>query len=333
MALLGFGILNPQLLATPRTRNQRKKLMKKNLSQKNFKTAFSLLELSVVILIISILIAGSMTASVTAMNNAKYKVTRDRINEIYKAMGGYLLSNKALPCPASLTEIKSSSTGYGVAGSAGACTDLSGVYANSGATIVYYGMVPTQDLKLNSEMAEDGFGNKFTYIVTKSLTDTTDTDGFGAASKVGNLVVKESLGTSEINNTTDAAFVIISHGANKIGAFNNNAATQNVSPVGTADEQKNYGSISGAVVTLGSNFVSAAPNSDSFDDVLFYKNKNMVLLDFNALSLVSCAQDTTNENCDTAITGACIAKISKFGATCQARFFCKTSGAQRFTMT
>lgn len=223
------------------------------------------------------------------------------MNEIYKAMGGYLLSNKALPCPASLIQIKSSSTSYGVAGSAGACTNLSGVYANtnSGATIVY-GMIPTQDLKLNSDMAEDGFGNKFTYIVTKSLTDTTDTTGFGAASKVGNLVVKESLGgTSEINNTTDAAFVIISHGANKIGAFNNNAATQNLSPAGTADEQKNYGSsISGADVTLGANFVSAAPNSDSFDDVLFYKNKNMVLLDFNVLSLISCAQDTTTvDNC------------------------------------
>ncbi len=259
-----------------------------------------MLELSIVILIISILIAGSMSASVTAMNNAKYKVTRDRMNEIYKAMGNYLINTKALPCPASLTAIKSSAPTYGTSGSAGDCT-LSGVYANAGGTVVY-GAIPAQTLGLNTEMAEDGFGNKFTYVVVKALTSTSDTTGFGAASSVGNLVVRESLGGSNIDNALDAMFVIISHGANKFGAFNNNAATQNAAST-DADEQKNYGSIAGAVVTLGTHFVSAAANSDVFDDVLFYKNKNIALIDFNALSLVSCPQeDTLTDNCD---TGTC----------------------------
>jgi prepilin-type N-terminal cleavage/methylation domain-containing protein len=263
--------------------------------KKKFKKAFSLLELSIVILIISILISGSMIASVTAMNNAKYKVTREKIAEIYKAMGNYLINTKALPCPASLTSIKSSNTNYGVAGIGGDCS-LSGVYANSTNTIVY-GMIPTQTLGLNADMAEDGFGSKFTYIVVKALTSANDVSGFGAASVVGNLTVKESLNnTLQINNTSDAIFVIISHGANKFGAFNNDSATQNTLST-DLDEQKNYGSIAASTVTLGANFVYAAINNDLFDDIVFYKNKNTILLDFNALSLIACPQEVTSANC------------------------------------
>lgn len=74
--------------------------------QKNNKTAYSLLELSIVILIISILISGVLTMSVGTTNNAKNKATNDKILEIYKALGNFLLTNKRLPCPASLKKIQ-----------------------------------------------------------------------------------------------------------------------------------------------------------------------------------------------------------------------------------
>jgi prepilin-type N-terminal cleavage/methylation domain-containing protein len=315
VVLLGFGILTPQPIVT--IRNQRKKLMKKN-----FKKAFSLLELSIVILIISILIAGSMTASVTAMNNAKYKVTRDRMSEIYKAMGNYLINAKALPCPASLTAIKSSDPTYGTSGTAGDCT-LPGVYTNAGGTIVY-GAIPAQTLGLNTDMTEDGFGSKFTYIVVKALTNITDTAGFGAAAVVGNLVVKESLSSAQqINNTSEAMFVIISHGNNKLGAFNSNAATQNVAST-EQGEQKNHGSLTGSIVTFADTyFISASANSDSFDDVLFYKSKNMALIDFNALFLVSCPQQITSENCE-GIGGNCTWPKSSYNQIVSATENCAT---------
>ncbi len=274
--------------------------MKKNLPKNNFKKAFSLLELSIVILIISILIVGSMTASVTAVNNAKYKLTRDRINEIYKAIGNYLLTNKALPCPASITSLKASDPNYGIAGNNGTCTNISGVYANASSTIVY-GAIPVQTLGLNTDMSEDGFGTKFTYIVAKAFTDpsvtTSDAVGFGRATPTGIISVKESLNgvATWQNNTNDAILVIISHGNNKFGGFNNNSPSQN-SPSPDVAEQYNYGtSFTGTSVTLAANFVSSAVNSDVFDDILFYKTRNNMLLDFNALSLVVCRLEVTTD--------------------------------------
>ncbi len=278
--------------------------MRKNLPQNNFKKAFSLLELSIVILIISILIVGSMTASVSAISNAKYKLTRDRVNEVYKAIGNYLLTNKALPCPAPITGLKASDASYGIAGNSGECTNVSGVYANAGGTIVY-GMIPVQTLGLNTDMAEDGFGTKFTYAVAKAFTDpsliTSDATGFGRATPTGIISVKESLNgiTTWQNNTNDAILVIISHGNNQFGGFNNNSSSQNSASSDLA-EQYNYGtSFTGSSVTLAANFVSSAVNSDVFDDILFYKTRNAILLDFNAMSLVVCrAESTTDNTCD-----------------------------------
>ena len=300
-------------------------LMKKNLSQKNPKKAFSLLELSIVILIISILIVGSMSASVTAINNAKYKVTRDRMAEIYKAMGSYLLTNKALPCPASLKNLKSDVTtgpSYGIAGSAGTCA-LDGVFIGGS---LAYGMVPVQALGLNTDMAEDGFGSRFTYVVATTFTNpsvtTNDTTGFGRAPETSIMTVKESLTTTAAafqTNTTDAIFVIISHGANKYGAFNNNSSTQNTAST-DLDEQKNYGTsfVDGAgtadTVTISSYFVPTSVNSDAFDDVFFYKTRNTMLIDFNALSLIVCKNGATN-GADYSIAGGAITTAFPWPAT------------------
>ena len=81
-------------------------MKKKQVIKKNNKTAYSLLELSIVILIIAILISGAMTMSVGTLNNAKNKATQDKIAEIYKSLGNFLLANKRLPCPASLKKLK-----------------------------------------------------------------------------------------------------------------------------------------------------------------------------------------------------------------------------------
>lgn len=276
--------------------------------QKNFqKKAFSLLELSIVILVISILIVGSMTSSVVALNNAKYKVTRDRMAEIYKAMGNYLLTNKALPCPASLKDLKSSSASYGTAGTTNGsniCNDGDGVYAGGTSAAFAYGMVPVQTLGLSSDMAEDGFGSKFTYIVAnayaQSSVTTSDSVGFGRAVGTPTMTVRESLGGSSYQpNTTEAIFVIISHGANKYGAFNNNLASQNTAS-SESDEQANYGSsfsgTSGGTATFASSYIGTSPNSDTFDDVVFYKSRNQMVIDFKAQHLLVCRTGATNND-------------------------------------
>lgn len=276
------------------------------------KKAFSLLELSIVVLIISIMVIGSMTSSITALNNAKYKATRDRMAEIYKALGVYLLVNKALPCPASLEDLKSSSSNYGVAGTTvGTCNSGDGVYVgnSSPSSGFAYGMIPVQTLGLNADMAEDGFGNRFTYIVATAFTqpdvEISDSTGFGRATATSIMTVKESLDTSGSTyqtNTSDAIFVIISHGANGYGAFGTDSAAQN-SASSDSQELKNhatYGSFSSgsssgtATFYSGSAFIASASNSGTFDDVVFYRSRNMMVLDYDAMNLIVCRADGTN---------------------------------------
>ena len=68
----------------------------------NKNTAFTLIELSVVILIIALLMFGTFSSSSGIVNNVKDNITKDRMNVIYNALGNFLLQKKRLPCPASI---------------------------------------------------------------------------------------------------------------------------------------------------------------------------------------------------------------------------------------
>lgn len=253
----------------------------KNMAQNKTKKAFSLIELSVVIIIISILISGSLTASISAINNAKNKVTRDRIEQIYKALGNYVLINGKLPCPASLLEIKSTSSNYGVSvGTSGTCSG-SGVYNSTIDTNLVYGMVPIRALGLENDMAEDGFESKLSYVVDMNFTG----DEFGKNAVATNtMTIMENTGGAEHTNTSDALFVIISHGANRSGAFPINSASQNAR--GDISEKTND-----MMSSFTKIFISKAKNSEVFDDILFYKTRNQLIADFNAFSKIYCLAD------------------------------------------
>jgi len=299
------------------------KICKKLIKNQKEKTAFSLVELSVVLVIISILVVGTIQVSVTTSRNSKYQITKQRIEAIYQAMGNYLLANAKLPCPASIIALKASDTNYGLAGTTdGDCNDGAGVYLGDSvgnSDHLVYGMVPTKTLGLPSEIGEDGFGNKFTYILAIGFSEddiSSSSTGFGSMSTYTGLIsVQESLdGTNYLVNSNDAAFVIISHGANGYGAFGANSSSQSSTSGSSDDEQSNFGSSFTSVgandtatfYSTDSKFVSRGDSDETFDDILFYKTRNQMVVDFNAHSLIYCADgdaidvdrcDGTNDEC------------------------------------
>ena len=248
-------------------------------SQKQARRAYSLLELSIVITIVSVLISGGLSVLTSSANNSKAQLTRERIAEVYKAMGVYLMNHKSLPCPAPINAIKSSDPTYGDAtGTDGNCV-TAGV-ATRGTGLVY-GMVPTQDLNLASSFAEDGFGSKFTYVVAQAFTQPDTSTGFGVATETGLITMSDKINTTTTQVATDdAIFVLISHGVNKFGAYPNNSATQNGAST-DAEEQINYGATK--------NFIVTSASSDIFDDIVFYKTRNDIVSDLDALDLILCA--------------------------------------------
>ncbi len=226
---------------------------------------------------------------VNSTNNAKIQLTRERMNTTYKAFGAYLLKNKSLPCPALITAARSSDTTYGQAiANAGVC---SGAITRGSGTLVV-GAVPVQDLGLSADFAEDAFGSKFTYVVATNFTSSNEATGFGGATETGLITVNDRMDSSLTQlATNNAVFVLMSSGVNKLGAYSKNSSVVNTAPT-DADELLNYSKADG---TSGKVFFASSAVSDAFDDMLIFKTRDDLALDFDALNLIVCRAADGNQ--------------------------------------
>ncbi len=267
--------------------------MRKNLLQKKSRQAFTLIELSFILIVISVLVAGMVSIMSSRIANEKARQGNENFATIYEALGKYLVANKALPCPASLIQSKISSADYGSAISASNCV-APGVYQSNSNTNLVYGMVPSKTLGLSSEFAEDSYGSKIIYVVDKRLT-TTSSDSF--ETNIQNSTAISISGGVSINN---AVFVLISRGANKSGAYQANSSAI-PSASSNADELKNdaKNTIENTAPTPSTSsfegiFVQSSTVS-GFDDSIFYKTAEQLLNDFDAWSLIPCTSASSSE--------------------------------------
>ncbi len=263
-------------------------------SKKNDKKAYSLIEISIVILILSIMVSGALTISTVNSVKSRVITTNDRINQIYSALGSYLLANKKLPCPASIIEAKGVVASYGAAvGLDGTCSG-SGVYQSSSSSNLVYGMIPVSTLGLPSDMAEDAFGTKIAYIVDKNFTSSTN---FGKSSynSAANLTLNQILQDGSVKQISNGAiFTIISYGPNKAGGIPVNAVDLALQNVRSSDIYEASNDISSG--SFDNVLVSSVVSSESFDDIIFYKNRNNFVSDFNALFLIKCPATSGTSN-------------------------------------
>jgi prepilin-type N-terminal cleavage/methylation domain-containing protein len=257
--------------------------------------AYSLIELSIVLVIISTLVAGALTISVDNLKNDQTRLTKERMDKVYKILGSYIRVNKSLPCPASLTKVKSVDSDYGSSVvTSGNCTTASGVTAIS--TNYFLGAVPTRTLGLPSEYAEDGFGSKIVYFVDKRFTTAATLNAapdFGvtnfstmannqlSASPSNLWLIQSNPAGSRQNVTLNAVVGMVSAGQNKLGAYNARSSFANPTS-SDADEATNSNG-------LASTMISSSPASNSFDDLVFYKTMKDIIADYpDIMYLVPC---------------------------------------------
>ncbi len=293
------------------------------MSQK-IKKAFSLLELSIVILIISILVVGSTSYLSGNLNSAKNDVTRERLKEIYKAMGTYLANNKRLPCPASMLLAKTSAN-YGLEVP---CFDHNttavtgrGIWRSAWNPNVLYGMVPVKTLGLSTDMAEDAFGTAIAYSMLRGYSNsdafknngdpstytanggpvTAYNDGQpgSSGSDPNRIRIYERLGTSINRISTNIMMVLISYGQNKNmsnkysdtnlqfsdeglnGIYGDSSSFQN--PAGYF---YNFGNCGSGCFNYA--YMARSDSNETFDDILLYKTRDQMLLDFDLGMLAEC---------------------------------------------
>lgn len=191
---------------------------------------FTLVELTVVLVVISLLLTTGMQLLTAQMTSSRYAETRTKQEAIRVALISFISKTNRMPCPAA-PGIPAGAALYGAeAVTPGTCSGVTS--SGTGDTAVSVGIVPWTSLGLPEEMATDGHFNKMTYVVTTRATGLTSQTVAGMRGAItihsgtptlpgqapaGNQLNDCSAG-STINNCA-AVVAIISHGKNGLGAF------------------------------------------------------------------------------------------------------------------
>lgn len=234
--------------------------MKKHACPEQTQYGFTLVEMAMVLLIITLLLAGLAPTISSQMEQQRTNETRKKMSEIKEALIGYAMRNGRLPCSADPTKILGQS-GWGTERPP-PCT-----------AATRYGVVPWVTLGTSET---DGWGNRFTYHVDYNFADAigTTTGGctptptqasFGLCSNGEVEIFSDaSFGTLVANNIPA---IIISHGKNGAGAWTPQGIQR---PVGSTDEQENT-----EYASTDKYYVSRLPTS-SFDDLVEWVTPNIL---------------------------------------------------------
>ena len=133
-------------------------------------TGFTFLELSMIIVIASLIMTYSLVINDRISDWQKAKETDKKLAVINQKLKIYFKRNQKLPCPADLSlSIYNGSFGNEELNGSTCDTVSSGVtsFGGSGSDEVFMGGVPLDALNLPVEYAFDAWHNKISYVVSK----------------------------------------------------------------------------------------------------------------------------------------------------------------------
>jgi prepilin-type N-terminal cleavage/methylation domain-containing protein len=221
---------------------------------------FTLIELAIVLVIVTILIGGLAVPLSAQIQARRIAETRADMNAIREAIIGYAMRKSAgepyLPCPDDGTASMEGDEGNR---DAGRCLNTRG-------------RLPWRTLGVEGA---DAWGNRYTYAVTRDFTNDRSmlpvNPGFDTNAP-GDLEVHENANCTGSGAAHLAAVVIVSHGPNGRGAQNKSGGTPLAPAQLPANERANL-----AVSTapcLDQDFVIPNPGNADFDDLVVWLNPN-----------------------------------------------------------
>lgn len=261
---------------------------------------FTLVELAIVIVVISLVIGMGLVASTGAIESAKRIQTENKMDAIEKALLAFRNQNNRLPCPGDPT-LTASSTSYGLEIYLNYSTDTPhydcdtkntnkpGGYTSattppyditeSGDTdsLTVEGGVPTKTLNLPDEYMFDGWGRRFVYAVDNKAGTTNAFNIIPPSANDCSINVKDASGS---NRTTGAIYALLSYGPNGHGGFVN-GSDRATGPSINVDELTNCHCNRNAiyVAPTSATFIQKEPVEDIsdhqniFDDIVRYKER------------------------------------------------------------
>ena len=238
-------------------------------------SGFTLIELSLVLIIVSLLILPLLAMYSNYVIGKKITDTNENIETATNYISTFFSATGRYPCPAD-PALAPTAANYGVE----SCVVVGSIVSTPGlrtpANTVLIGAVPITTIRntlaaggegfFPSSSTMDGWDNRLTYAVTSSLTTTVTYkfyDGqVGAVDEFGN-------NTAGINN--DGHFAIVSHGANGSGAFSSFGVATAACPAAGSRENENCDGDASFMASLG---VYEAAGANYFDDISYFRKSS-----------------------------------------------------------
>lgn len=189
-------------------------------SKPNFIGGFSLIELAVVMTIAGLLMGGFLQVYSVLEKKKRYEITKQRLRDIKSALTHYVIMNRHLPCPAAPSGEYSDNQCANQEGS------ISGVelhnIGGSNSSVdpqneVWTGILPMKELRFDREQIQDGWGNQFTYAVSRRLT--LPNGMIGNPLPLGVISVVDENGNNLLDKPDTSRYVVVSHGPTGAGAW------------------------------------------------------------------------------------------------------------------
>jgi prepilin-type N-terminal cleavage/methylation domain-containing protein len=231
-----------------------------------FSSGFTLVELSIVLLIIAVIAGSALQSGQSRMGFANQYQTEEKLDRIEKALAAFVAINGRLPCPADGTLAANSAT-------LGAENCTASTFVDIAATTLdmYVGGIPFTALGLPRDFAYDGWDRKFTYAVESPFINAVNfADGTNFPN--GTLTVRTGNAIGQ-NRVAGAIYIVASHGPNGHGAWNKTAGASRIN-TGSTDTDEGHNADNPAVNArlTDKTFVQSFRTS-AFDDVLRFRTK------------------------------------------------------------
>lgn len=254
-------------------------------TQQYHQQGLSLIELSIVLVVIAIIIGSVLSVGTSSNEAARITQTKAKLDIIEQALAGYVALQGRLPCPAT-PSLALTHASFGVENISGG-TDCLGAASSSN---VHIGSVPVTTLQLPDEFAFDGWGRRFSYAVDIRFAMSSGSDFRGTAGGAAEINVGTAVDSGDV--TANAVYSIISHGSDGGGAWPRNGGTQRADSANAVEAENSH--------QAGGNpfdveFV-LLPRSSTFNDFVRYKMKYQLVRDAGGV-----VNDTVCDNAQTVL--------------------------------
>lgn len=214
---------------------------------------FSLLELSVVLTIISIVIAGGLTLGSAKTQQIKVTNNYEEMQEVAQAISIFVNDHGCMPRPALGTALPGSAE-YGREP-----TGTEECAGTGGTGLVYTGDIPFYALGLPDEYGSDDYNTRYTYAVMDTATEVI------SSSYAGGITVNDDAGNLINDKVT---YVILSHGK----SFKGGRSTK-TGAIGTSCDivEKDGENCDGDEVFVDGTFNDGVTPANLYDDILIWK--------------------------------------------------------------